>query len=162
MKSGQPSRTAEYMAFFRAWESARPEGKRLFVDNFARHFIRRSLRVAVWFSTMPVLGPLVRWYVDRRLPGARTSAIARTRLIDESVCQALRDGLRQVVVLGAGFDCRAYRLPGINSAAVFEVDSRLQTFPLTEPASPIPGKRPSRAGRLQSRQTAGAFGGCRI
>jgi len=122
MKSGQPSRTAEYMAFFRAWESARPEGKRLFVDNFARHFIRRSLRVAVWFSTMPVLGPLVRWYVDRRLPGARTSAIARTRLIDESVCQALRDGLRQVVVLGAGFDCRAYRLPGINSAAVFEVD----------------------------------------
>jgi len=122
MKPGQPSRTAEYMAFFRAYESARPKGKRLFVDKFARHFIHRSLRVAVWFSTMRVLGPLVRWYVDRRLPGARTSAIARTRFIDESICQALRQGLRQFVVLGAGFDCRAYRLPGINSATVFEVD----------------------------------------
>lgn len=110
------------MAFFRAYESARPKGKRLFVDIFARHFIRRSLRVAVWFSTMPVLDPLVRWYVDRRLPGARTSAIARTRYIDESICQALRQGIRQFVVLGAGFDCRAYRLPGINSATVFEVD----------------------------------------
>ena len=122
MKPGQPSRTAEYMAFFRAYESARPQGQRLFVDKFARHFIRRSLRVAVWFSTMPVLGPLVRWYVDRRLPGARTSAIARTRFIDESICQALRDGLRQFVLLGAGFDCRAYRLPGISTATVFEVD----------------------------------------
>jgi methyltransferase (TIGR00027 family) len=110
------------MAFFRACESARPKGKRLFVDPFARHFIRRSLRAAVWFSRMPVLGPFVRWYADRRLPGARTSAIARTRLIDESVCQALQEGLCQLVVLGAGFDCRAYRLPSINSTAVFEVD----------------------------------------
>jgi methyltransferase (TIGR00027 family) len=122
MKSSKPSRTAEYMAFFRACESVRPKDKRLFVDPFARHFIRRSLRAAVWFSTVPVLGALVRWYADRRLPGARTSAIARTRLIDDIICQALRDGLRQIVVLGAGFDCRAYRLPGINSTAVFEVD----------------------------------------
>jgi methyltransferase (TIGR00027 family) len=110
------------MAFFRACESARPEGTRLFVDPFARHFIRRSLRAAVWLSRIPVLGLFVRWYADRRLPGARTSAIARTRLIDESISQALRDGLRQIVVLGAGFDCRAYRIPGINSTVVFEVD----------------------------------------
>jgi methyltransferase (TIGR00027 family) len=43
-------------------------------------------------------------------------------LIDEVICQGLRDTLRQIVVLGAAFDCRAYRLPGIDSAAVFEVD----------------------------------------
>jgi methyltransferase (TIGR00027 family) len=122
MKSGQPSRTAEYMAFPRACESVRPENTRLFVDSFAAHFIRPSLRTAVWFSRVPVLGVIVRWYADRRLPGARTSAIARTSLIDEVLCQALRDNIRQIVVLGAGFDCRAYRLPGINSTAVFEVD----------------------------------------
>jgi methyltransferase (TIGR00027 family) len=110
------------MAFFRACESVRPENKRLFVDPFAAHFVRPSLRTAVWFSRVPVLGATVRWYADRRLPGARTSAIARTRLIDEVLCQALRDNIRQIVILGAGFDCRAYRLPGINSAAVFEVD----------------------------------------
>lgn len=69
-----------------------------------------------------MLGAWVDWYADRRLPGARTSAIARTGLIDNAMRQALRDNIRQIVVLGAGFDCRAYRLPGISSATVFEVD----------------------------------------
>ncbi len=122
MKPGQPSRTAEYMAFFRACESVRPKAQRFFFDPFAAHFIRRSLRVAVWASRMPMLGAWVDWYADRRLPGARTSAIARTGLIDNAMRQALRDNIRQIVVLGAGFDCRAYRLPGISSATVFEVD----------------------------------------
>ena len=73
-------------------------------------------------ARVPYLADAVAWYADRRAPGARTSAIARTRLIDDVVSQALRDGLRQVVTLGAGFDCRFYRLPGISSVAAFEVD----------------------------------------
>jgi methyltransferase (TIGR00027 family) len=122
MKSGQPSHTAEYMAFFRACESVRPKGKRLFVDPLAMHFIRRSLRAAVWFSRMPIVGAFVPWYADHRLPGARTSAIARTRFIDDATRQGLRDNIRQIVIFGAGFDCRAHRLPGISNASVFEVD----------------------------------------
>ena len=122
MRPDQPSRTAEYMAFFRACESVRPASKRLFVDPFAAHFVNPPLRGAVRLSGIPVLGAVVRSYMDRRAEGARTSAIARTRLIDDVVCQALRADIRQIVVLGAGFDCRAYRLPGIDSAAVFEVD----------------------------------------
>src|SRR5208283_3347650 len=112
MRPDQPSRTAEYMAFFRACESVRPPSERLFVDPFAAHFVSPSLRGAVRLAGIPVLGALVRWYMDRRAEGARTSAIARTRLIDDAVCQALRDNIRQIVVLGAGFDCRAYRLRG--------------------------------------------------
>jgi len=104
---GQSSRTAEYVAFFRACESVQPKSKRLFFDPFAKHFIRRSLRAAVWFSRIPLLGALVPWYADRRLPGARTSAIARTRWIDDATCQALHENIRQIVILGAGFDCRA-------------------------------------------------------
>jgi methyltransferase (TIGR00027 family) len=122
MISGRSSRTAEYVAFFRACESVRPKHKRLFFDPFAKHFIRRSLRIAVWFSKIPLLGASVPWYADRRLPGARSSAIARTRLIDDATTQALQENIRQIVILGAGFDCRAYRLPGINSTTVFEVD----------------------------------------
>jgi methyltransferase (TIGR00027 family) len=124
MISGQSSRTAEYVAFFRACESVRPESERLFFDPYATHFIRGSLRAAVWFSRIPLLGALVSWYADLRLPGAGTSAIARTRWIDDATSQALRDNIRQIVILGAGFDCRAYRLPAINSATVFEVDHR--------------------------------------
>ena len=61
-------------------------------------------------------------FIDRRWPGARTSGVARTRLIDDAVAAALRDGIDQVLILGAGFDCRAYRLPGIERARVFEID----------------------------------------
>jgi methyltransferase (TIGR00027 family) len=122
MTSDRASRTAEYMAFFRALESVRPSGQRLFNDPFAIHFLRPALRLAVRLSRVPRCGSFVAWYADRRLPGARTSGIARTRLIDDTLSQALRDGIGQVVILGAGFDCRAYRLPDMAPAVVFEVD----------------------------------------
>jgi methyltransferase (TIGR00027 family) len=125
MLPDQASRTAEFMAFFRALESARPAHERLFCDPFAPHFLRPSLLNAVSLSKVPLLGAMVGWYMDRRAPGARTSAIARTRLIDDTWCQALRDGIRQIVILGSGFDCRPYRLPEVPSAVIFEVDHPL-------------------------------------
>jgi methyltransferase (TIGR00027 family) len=48
--------------------------------------------------------------------------VARTRLIDDLVIEALGRGARQVLLLGAGYDSRAYRLPGIERVAVFEAD----------------------------------------
>ena len=43
MKLPQSSRTAEYMAFFRALETIRPPHHRLFADPFALRFIRPFL-----------------------------------------------------------------------------------------------------------------------
>ena len=54
-------------------------------------------------------------------PGPRASAVARTRLIDDLVTDA-RSSIGQLVILGAGFDARAYRLPGLEQVTVFEVD----------------------------------------
>jgi methyltransferase (TIGR00027 family) len=116
------SRTAEHMAFFRALESARPVRNRLFADSFAIHFLPPVLRRAVEISRIPVLGALIPWYADHRIPGARTSGVARTCLIDELLRRALEAGLRQIVILGAGFDCRGYRIPGISNSVLFEVD----------------------------------------
>ena len=78
------------MAFFRALESVRPEGRRLFVDPLAERFVGAGLRRAVRASRWGVLASIVNWYADWRLPGARTSAIARTKLIDEVLVDALR------------------------------------------------------------------------
>lgn len=122
MEANTASRTAEYMAFYRAMESARSRNKRLFTDPFAIHFLQPWLRRAVMLSRIPYLGTAIAWYADRRAPGARTSAIARTRLIDDIVSEALREGMPQVVILGAGFDCRIYRLLGMSSVTAFEVD----------------------------------------
>jgi methyltransferase (TIGR00027 family) len=73
-------------------------------------------------SRLPFVSALISRYVDFRLPGARSSAIARTRLIDDALGDALASGNPQVVILGAGFDCRAYRLPYLSRTTIFEVD----------------------------------------
>ena len=54
-------------------------------------------------------------------PGPRASAIARTKLIDELV-EHLVPSVDQVVILGAGYDTRPYRLASLAADAVFEVD----------------------------------------
>jgi len=55
--------------------------------------------------------------------GAVIMMIIRTRFIEERLEHAIRDGVSQVVILGAGFDTRAYRLVELLKAArVFEVD----------------------------------------
>ena len=61
-------------------------------------------------------------FIDTRWPGARTSGIARTRLIDDWVGDAVAARARQVLVLGAGFDSRAWRLTVMRELPVFEVD----------------------------------------
>lgn len=47
--------------------------------------------------------------------------MARTRLIDDTITDEL-PAVSQVLILGAGYDSRAYRLPGMRERAVFEVD----------------------------------------
>lgn len=49
--------------------------------------------------------------------------LVRTRFIDEQLTKAVVSGVQQVVILGAGFDTRAYRLRDVlKQARVFEVD----------------------------------------
>ena len=107
MKEGRASRTAEFMALFRALEAVRLPRRRVFEDRFAAAFLSPRLRLVVSLSRVPVVGELIRAYIDRRWPGARTSAVARTRFIDDQAEVALGSGTEQVVILGAGFDARA-------------------------------------------------------
>src|SRR5262245_24640360 len=110
------------MALFRALESTRPAHDRLFTDPLAMRFLRRWGRAVVHIARIPPAHRRIALIVDRRWPGARTSAVARTRLIDDAVSSAVREGATQVLLLGAGFDTRAHRLTGIENARIFEVD----------------------------------------
>jgi methyltransferase (TIGR00027 family) len=122
MNSGAPSRTAEYMALFRALESVKPPDCRLFDDRSAHLFLRPRLRAATRAARIrPLRRPIIA-YIDRRWPGPRPSGVARTRVIDEFVTGASRDGATQLLLLGAGYDTRATRLPGLAASRVFEVD----------------------------------------
>jgi methyltransferase (TIGR00027 family) len=122
MREGQGSRTAEYNLLFRALETALPARRRLFDDPFARDLLGTPLRLAASLGRVPGVREGMIRYIDGRWPGVRTSVTARTRLIDDMIAGSVSGRVEQVVVLGAGFDTRAYRLPALADMPVFEVD----------------------------------------
>jgi len=81
--------------------------------------MRLAVRAAEKSQT--VHAQLVR-YIDHRWPGARPSGVARTAFIDTTLRDALRSEMAQVVILGAGYDCRACRIEEMRRVRVFEVD----------------------------------------
>jgi methyltransferase (TIGR00027 family) len=122
VREGRASRTAEQNALFRAIESALPEGRRIVDDPLAAAFLTWPLSLVARAAHVPVLRELIPRFIDRRWPGPRSCVVARTRLIDDLIAASLEDPVEQLVILGAGFDTRAYRLPGLRGLRVFEVD----------------------------------------
>jgi methyltransferase (TIGR00027 family) len=115
------SLTAEYMALFRALESARPPDSRLFCDPFARLFLHHGRKALHALAQIPFAAGFVEMLLDQSAPGARAAGIARTKWIDDEATQALAL-IPQLVLLGAGFDARAYRLPAARRVTTFELD----------------------------------------
>jgi methyltransferase (TIGR00027 family) len=120
--SGNVSQTAANMALIRALETQKAPDQRLFSDPFARRFLPLWQRALLSPARVPPWRRIVEGLFDGKAPGARTSGAARTRLIDDWTREAVRDGLQQVVIMGAGFDCRALRLKELHTALVIELD----------------------------------------
>src|SRR5262245_61583291 len=114
------SRTAQYVALYRALETQQRSA--LFRDPFATAFLSRRLALLVQAARLGPVRKLLLRYADQRAPGARTSAIARTCFIDAAVRSAVNQGIAQLVLLGAGYDCRAHRMRELKRTKVFEVD----------------------------------------
>jgi methyltransferase (TIGR00027 family) len=63
------------------------------------------------------------WIHEHFVPGLHDYVVARARHIDDRVQELIRDGIAQLVILGAGFDSRAYRIDALRDRVrVFEVD----------------------------------------
>jgi methyltransferase (TIGR00027 family) len=110
------------MALFRAVETAEPADRRLFDDPFAAALLTGRLKALAAFASLPAIGRLATYLLDLGWPRTRSSAVVRTRLIDDLVRQAIRSGARQALLLGAGFDSRPYRLEELRGVPLFEVD----------------------------------------
>jgi methyltransferase (TIGR00027 family) len=61
-------------------------------------------------------------YTEWRGPGVAGFLAARERYIDDVLQDALDEGIRQVVILGAGYDARALRFAFPEGVKIFEVD----------------------------------------
>lgn len=94
---GPVARTAYYCCLLRAADAARPDP--LCGDRHAERFLDAAIRRE--------LAPLLRFR------GPSESNVARHRLVDDLLRQAIAAcPERRVFVVGAGFDTRAFRLPG--------------------------------------------------
>ena len=112
MQAGKPSRTARQNALFRALEARRGAAVRITDDQFAVRFLSPEFRVLAELARLPPLRRLIEVVIDHQWPCVRPGVVARTRLIDDTVLGAIGT-VEQVLVLGAGFDTRPYRLHGM-------------------------------------------------
>ena len=120
MRDGRQSITAEHNAALRAIEALRPPAERICFDPWARFFVPPRLAAAVT-SIHRGRKLIDRW--EAVVPGVCGAILARTGFIDACLYQALRRGIEQMVILGAGFDTRALRFaPFAAGVRVFEVD----------------------------------------
>src|SRR5215216_2692143 len=137
MKQKQSSTTAEGMALVRAIEASRPEGMRICYDPIARSLVNP---ISVFLSKLVIDSGI---YERIGPPGAIAFITARERYIDDFLKTCLSEGLDQVVVLGAGFDTRAYRIAGIEQTRLFEVDhpatQKVKLKRLKKVIDPLPG-----------------------
>ena len=122
MRVGHASRTAEYNALFRALHSSLAATGRLFEDPLAQAFLTWPLNLVARLTVVPGWREFVHWFIDRRWPGMRSSVVARTALIDDWITACVGEGATQLVMLGAGYDSRPYRLSCLRELTVFEVD----------------------------------------
>ncbi|HEY2693897.1 MAG TPA: SAM-dependent methyltransferase [Pseudonocardiaceae bacterium] len=111
------ARTALMVAAARAMETHRVDS--LARDEFAEHFVRAAPASADWpvriedapgGDTNPLWGRLGRYFG------------VRTRVLDDRIADSVRAGARQVVLLGAGLDTRAFRLDLPRGTVVYELD----------------------------------------
>jgi methyltransferase (TIGR00027 family) len=106
----------------RVIEMYQPEDTRLFDDPLAYALLPLGWRLLLRLAYLPGLRGAVLSMRERRMPGSLGGILCRTRYIDDVLQRSLAGGLDQVVILGAGFDTRAYRIAGMDRVRVFEVD----------------------------------------
>ncbi len=119
MRKNQSSFTAAGIALARAVESEKPAGERICYDPYARRFVPAWMYHAFGFF-------IKSGYTEWRGPGVNGFLVARDRYIDDVLQRFIDDGLQQLVILGAGYDSRAYR---------FDLPGRVKTVEVDHPAT---------------------------
>jgi methyltransferase (TIGR00027 family) len=108
LTTAQPNpiaQTARWTAAYRATETERPDA--LFRDPWARQ----------------LAGDEVLAWREKQDPNAGVYIVMRTRFFDDFLLQVTQEqNVRQVVILAAGYDTRAYRLAWPQGTRMFEID----------------------------------------
>jgi len=108
--------TAQGVAKQRLIETLAQPNKRIINDPYAERFVIGASLIKLMGHKLSV------WLTQKFVPGLHEHLISRTRFIDDQVKKSAATGAEQYVILGAGYDMRAYRLELPSSLKIFEVD----------------------------------------
>lgn len=98
-----------------------PEDVRIFSDPYAIHFID-PIKLA-WARDHSAETQAMVKDIERKMPGWNNAIRGRIRYFDDVVQNAAGAGFSQMVILGAGYDTRAYRIGTLKGhVTVFEID----------------------------------------
>ncbi len=118
MREGIPSRTSFLVAFARGLGVDDRE-----LDPMAGKWLPPWMGRLV--DAPKRLGPAGQWYrnaVRAATFGMVDHMVLRTAAIDAHLVNAIEAGIEQVVILGAGLDARAWRMPVLARTTVYEID----------------------------------------
>ncbi|MBN1264445.1 MAG: SAM-dependent methyltransferase [Anaerolineales bacterium] len=119
--SHNPSETAQMAALRRELANKAYPDTPFGSDNLATAFLPPHFRFFLKFRSVR---QNTADKLEAGLPGLQAYMIARTRFFDDLFTQALQDHTPQIVLLGAGYDTRAYRFAALNHGThIFELDS---------------------------------------
>ena len=123
MSERDPRKMASQIAGVRASETHLPEDERVFFDPYAEYFLDDEMREGL--RDLAKVRAAIAQY-EQLMPGVNGAIVARIRFIDDYLHECIEKGFKQLVIIGAGFDTRAYRFEDVKeSLKVFEVDHPL-------------------------------------
>jgi methyltransferase (TIGR00027 family) len=91
-------------------------------DDLAERFLPRISRVLAYLARFCSLQREMFRLSEKHFPGLWAWILCRKRYFDDQVLDAIHAGLDAVVILGSGWDTRAYRIPPLRHIPVYEVD----------------------------------------
>lgn len=134
------NKMAEGIAMHRLAESSLPEDERLFSDPYAACFIDPGM--LDWIASHETEVRAIADEFEKNMPGWSNSIRTRVRLFDDLAREEVQRGIEQVVILGAGYDTRAYRISDLKKVRIFEVDRKDTVVFKTGKISEILGSMP--------------------
>jgi methyltransferase (TIGR00027 family) len=115
MRDQDPSGTAIGVAQLRAAHQVLDDDPKVLLDPIAVGLVPGSTADEIRVNAERFQSPIRR--------AIRAILVMRSRYVEDALAQAVKDGVTQYVILGAGMDTFAYRQPvWARSLAVFEID----------------------------------------
>lgn len=98
-----------------------PRQQRILDDDLAYRILPLRLKAFVWLFRPALLRNFMVNGTEKDAPGLWAAMMCRKRYIDEILLDSLQD-VHALINLGAGFDTRLYRLPGLAAKDAWEID----------------------------------------